>query len=273
MSNALRLTRERDGSKMTETEERWLNYAWSVINCPKSHRERCEALGAAVPGHGRVDGNEVRWPGYLGEAYREGTGILCVGAVHREARPEDEASDSAMRRTNAALVNAHRRWVQRGRSRDEDRDYLAAVRVAYEDALPRWARWRRHFRSLVEDYLGMSRREIVWTNLAKCRVAIHRGSRVRGAEAKLTRLCQREFAPVSKLVDAIRPGLVLCCVLRAPGGGDIVSSWDSPPASPLVYCWQGQSGHDLHNTDPNARRLAEWAPEMARAYRARTQGA
>ena len=252
---------------MTKTEERWLDYAWSVINCPKSHRERCEALGAAVPGHGRVDGNEVRWPGYLGAGYREGTGILCVGAVHREARPEDEARDSVTRRTNAELVNAHRRWVQRGRSQDEDRDYLAAVRVAYEDALPRWARWR-HFRLLVEDHLGMSRREIAWTNLAKCRVAIHRGSSVRRAEAKLTRLCQREFAPVSKLVDAIRPGLVLCCVLHAD---DIVSSWDSPSASPPVYCWHGKTGHDLNNTDPNRRSLAEWAPEMARAYRARTK--
>lgn len=115
----------------------------------------------------------------------------------------------------------------------------------------------------------MSGREIAWTNLAKCRVAIHRGSGVRRAEAKLARLCQREFAPVSKLVEAIRPGLVLCCVLHAD---DIVSSWDSPSASPLVYCWQGQSGHDLNNRDPNRRKLAEWAPEMARAYSARTQG-
>ena len=54
MSNALRLTRDRDGAKMTETEEHWLNYAWSVINCPRPRRERCEALGSAVPGHGRV---------------------------------------------------------------------------------------------------------------------------------------------------------------------------------------------------------------------------
>ena len=258
---------------MTETEERWLDYAWSVINCPKPHRERCEGLGAAVPGQGRVDGNEVRWPGYLGGGYREGTGILCVGAVHREARPEDEACDSVTRRANAELVRAHRRWAQRGRSRDEDRDYLAAVRVAYEDALPHWGRWKRHFCSLVEDHLCMSRREIAWTNLAKCRVPIHRGSRDRTAEAKLTRLCQSEFAPVSELVEAIRPSLVLCCVLYAAGGDDIVSSWDSPSASPLVYCWQGQSGHDLHNTDPNRRRLAEWAPEMVRAYEARTQRA
>ncbi len=258
---------------MTEIEERWLDYAWSIINCPKSHRERCEALGAAVPGHGRVDGNEVRWPGYLGEGYREGTGILCVGAVHREARPEEEARDSVTRRTNAELVNAHRRWVQRGRSRDEDRDYLAAVRAAYECALPRWDRWKDHFRTLVEVHLGMSRREIAWTNLAKCRVPIHRGNRIRTAEAKLIRLCQRDFAPVTELVEAIRPGLVLCCVLHAPSGGDIVSSWDSSSASPLVYCWQGRTGHDLHNRDPQRRRLAEWAPEMARAYRTRTQGA
>ncbi len=256
---------------MTATEERWLDYAWSVINCPASHRERCEALGAAIPGIGRVDGNEVRWPGYLGRGYRERVGVLCVGAVHREARPEDEARNSVIRRTNTQMVNAHRRWLQRGRSRDEDRTYLEAVRGAYEDALPHWSRWKRHFRSLVQDYLGISRTDIAWANLAKCRVAIHLGSRIRTAEAKLTRLCQQEFSPVSQLVDAIRPGLVLTCVLHAKVGGGIVSSWESRSTSPIVFSWQGQSGHDRHNTDPDARQLREWAPRMAAAYRARTQ--
>ena len=257
---------------MTEIEDRWLDYAWSIVNCPTFHRNRCEALGAAIPGPGRVDGNEVRWPGYLGRDYPEESGILCVAAVHREGSPEDEAGDPVIRRTNAELVDAHRRWVRCGRSSREDRAYLEAVRGAYEHALPRWSRWKRHFRPLVEDYLGMRRAEIAWTNLAKCRVAIHRGNRVRTAEAKLTRLCQQEFAPVSELVDRIRPALVLTCVLHARAGGGIVSSWGSQSASPLVHCWQGQSGHDRHNTTIGARKLSEWAPEMVSEYRARIVG-
>ena len=88
------------------------------------------------------------------------------------------------------MVNAHRRWLQRGRSRDEDRTYLEAVRGAYEDALPHWSRWKRHFRSLVQDYLGISRTDIAWANLAKCRVAIHLGSRICTAPGSLdTHLC------------------------------------------------------------------------------------
>ncbi len=34
-----------------------------------------------------------------------------------------------------------------------------------------------------------------------------------------------------------------------------------------VYSWQGQSGHDRHNTDPSERRMEEWAPEMAEEIR------
>ena len=255
-----------------ETEQRWLDYAWSVVDCPDRHRAQCEALGAAVPGPGRVDGNEVRWPGYLGRDYREGVGVLCVAAVHREARPEEEAPGTAVGRTNAALVEAHRRWLRQGRSQGEDSRFLESVRDAYEEALPHWSRWNRHFRALVQDYLGMSRSGIAWTNLAKCRVAIHLGGQTRTAEATLQPFCQRDFAPVSELVEAIRPALVLACVLNARQGGGIVSSWASPSASPLVFSWQGQSGHDRHNRDPQARRLSEWAPEMAAAYRDRVRG-
>ena len=224
-----------------------------------------------MPGPGRVDGNEVRWPGYLGRGYQERVGVLCVGAVHREARPEDETGNSVKQRTNAELVNAHRRWA-RGRSPDEDSVYLEAVRRAYEDALPHWSRWKRHFLSLVQDHLGMSRTDIAWTNLAKCRVAIHRGNKTRTAWRQLTPLCQQEFSPVGQLVEAIRPGLVLTCVLNAKTGGGIVSSWKSESSSPLVFSWQGQSGHDRHNTDPSRRRLDEWAPDMVAAYKAAISG-
>ena len=151
-----------------------------------------------------------------------------------------------------------------GRTATNDAHYLESVRTAYEAALPQWSRWRRHFRSLVEDYLKLDLTQIAWTNLAKCRVPTHRGSAARRAEAKVTRLCQREFAPMRVLVDRIRPQIVLTCVLRAGREGDIVSSWDGNLSSPLVYAWHGQSGQDRHNTDPSARRLREWAPRMLR---------
>lgn len=192
---------------------------------------------------------------------------MCVGAVHREPSIEYEDNDPVGARTNAELIEGARRWLRDGRSLESDGAYLGTLRDAYEEALPSWPRWKRHFRTLVEDYLGLSVTEIAWTNLAKCRVPIHSGDSARRAQEHLTRLCQADFASVSDLVDRIRPVAVLVAVLKAGPGGPIVSSWESSNASPLVYAWQGQSGHDLHNTDPQARRLSEWAPEMAAQVR------
>jgi hypothetical protein len=70
-----------------------------------------------------------------------------------------------------------------------------------------------------------------------------------------------------ELVEAIRPVAVLVAVLRAGTDGDLVTRWSSPSCSPLVFSWQGQSGHDRHNTDPEARPLQQWAPEMARVVK------
>lgn len=88
----------------------------------------------------------------------------------------------------------------------------------------------------------------------------------RGARFDLFAHCP-PWRNLSDLVDRIRPVAVLVAVLKAGSGGPIVSSWESPNASPLVFTWQGQSGHDRHNTDPQALRLSEWAPEMAAQVR------
>jgi hypothetical protein len=183
---------------------------------------------------------------------------------------EGERESAVVAETNAELAATAREWLAAGRSGDTDAHYLARLQDAYVRALPSWSRWNRHFRVLVEDYLRMDRTQIAWANLARCRVSIDRGSKQRAAEASLTRLCQRQF-PMSGLVDAIRPVAVLVAVLQARPGGDIVSSWKSPSCSPLVFAWQGQSGHDRHNTARDARPLREWAPEMATAVRIATR--
>lgn len=253
---------------MTQTERAWLEYAWRVVACPDDHLARCIANGAAVPGEGRVDGNDLRWPGYLGREYRSGRSVLCVGAVHRESSVKNEDASEIIANINRRLISSARTWLAYGRSKNSDAAYLEEVRDAYEKGLPAWPRYQRHFRRLVQDHLGLSVPEIAWTNLAKCRVPIDRGAAQRQAEQRLTRLCQAEFAPLRNLVDAIRPTAVLVAVLHAGRNGDIVD-WGAIGWKPLVYSWQGQSGHDRHNTDPSARRLEEWAPEMAEQIRLR----
>ncbi len=249
---------------ISEVEARWLDYAWAVVNCPDYHRRKCVADGAAVPGPGRTDGNDLRWPGYIGRNYVPGHSILCVGAVHREPNPEEE--------TAHGLIASARHWLAEGRSETSDHEYLESVREQYEQNLPRWSRWNRHFRTLIVNYLGADITEIAWTNLAKCRVSIDRGATVRQAEQKLTRLCQAEFAPMADLVEKIEPVACLVSVLHGGRGGSIVDAWDGETVRPLVYSWQGQSGHDRHNTVSGARRLEEWAPEMAEAVRRRREG-
>jgi hypothetical protein len=253
---------------LTDVERDWLDYAWRVVTCPAEHRSACIAAGGAVPGPGRVDGNELRWPGYVGRRWEPGRGVLCVGAVHREADPTKHVGPT-ITRTNRELNEATRAWQSRGRSPHGDETYLRAIQDAYVDALPTWDRWNRHFRPLVEDHLRMAREEIAWTNLAKCRVSIDRGAGERAAEQKVIRLCQQRFVPIADLVAALRPAAVLCCVLKAIPGGGIVESWDSSAWSPRVFTWFGLTGHDRHNTDPHRRDFSEWAPEAAAMIRAR----
>ena len=252
----------------SETERRWLDYAWAVVNCPESHRRECVLAGGAVPGPGRPDGNDLRWPGYLGRNYDERRGVLCVGAVHRESSPERLASHPIVARTDANLIAGTRAWLSSRRPPGADEEYLEVVRRNYEEALPQWGRWRRHFRELIERHLHMDLTQIAWANLAKCRVSIDLGSKQRKAEGCLQRLCQGTF-PIAELVEAIRPVVVLVASLNARSGGEIVDAWKSPSCAPLVYAWQGQSGHDRHNTDPQARPLRQWAPEMAQKARSR----
>jgi hypothetical protein len=253
---------------LTEVERNWLDYAWRVVNCPDEHRAVCVAAGGAVPGPGRVDGNELRWPGYVGRKWIPGRGVLCVGAVHREADQAKHGGE-VISRTNRELNEATRAWASRGRSTETDEVYLRAVQAAYVDALPTWERWNQHFRPLVNDLLKMNTDEIAWANLAKCRVSIDRGAHQQAAEQKVTRLCQQQFVPMSDLVAALRPAAVLCSVLRAGPGEGIVESWEGVEWSPMVITWFGRTGHDRYNKHPLRRAFSVWAPEAATAIRAR----
>ena len=233
----------------TPTEARWLDYAWRVATCGPAHRARCELQGGASARPGE-EGNELRWPGYIGRDYQEGTGVLCVGHVHG-TNWNDRADSMARPRLEAAL----REWIASRRSDVADRTYLETVRDVFERWLPSWRRWG-HFR-VVLDKVGMleahdlSVREIAWTNLAKCRAP-------RGVNnERLTAFCQRDY-PIEEVVEAIRPAAVLTCVKNAYEGGSIVRTWRAPSADSLVFTWDGRRG-----TDRAGRKLRIWAEEAA----------
>src|SRR3954468_11235119 len=101
-------------ASLVDVEQRWLDHAWRVASCPDGHRRLCETAGGAAPRAGAVDGNELRWPGYLGRNY---IGILCVGHVSREVTPQHLAlMPTQVRRSYARLEAASRGWLAAGRS-------------------------------------------------------------------------------------------------------------------------------------------------------------
>ena len=208
----------------------------------------------------------MRWPGYLGERYEPEQGVLCVGAVHRQGTTELHVRDPVNAATDGELVSVTRSWLTEGRSAASESATCTGC------GRPTFARFRRgrggggtsaRWSRTTSAWIARRSRTPILRSVA-CRSTA--APNTRAAEATLTRLCQRAY-PIAELAEALRPAAVLVAVLGGRPGGDIVSRWSSPTWSPLVYAWQGQSGHDRHNTAPGARPLHEWAPEMVEEVR------
>lgn len=232
---------------MRDVEQRWLDYAWRVVNCPEWHKRECLAAGAVPPGdtrEGRHD--DLRWPGWLGHDYPEEGGILWVaGLLTPRAGEHDGIRHEQVRPAARAIPS----WREAGRSGDGR--FLDESRTIGETDFDggSHARWNKGFRPFVADYMGMRATHIAWTNLAKCRA--------HGNGEHLARVCQSAF-PARDIVWAVRPALVLVSVLNARPGGDVVDTWHCDDIDPLVWAF-----HGLRSTDHLGRKLGVWAPELA----------
>jgi hypothetical protein len=233
----------------TEIKDRWLQYAWEVLRCPPRHVMRCEELGASRPGPGEADGNELRWPGYIGRNFGPEPRVLCVSIAHADPRELQHGQDPRILEVNRRLVATARKWLEGGRLAESDSAYLERTRREYEKA---WDLWRvlAKFRRLVEDHLGLDRTQVAFGNLAKCRVA---GSMER---QRLARYCQR-WMPASRLVEATAASMVLVSVIQAGTAGSIVGSWDTAEFHPRVFAFHGRRG-----TDSDGRRMEQWTQEL-----------
>lgn len=240
-------------------ESAWLDYAWAVANCPASHLAVCQREGAAPAVPGRDSGNGMRFPGYLGAAYQSGR-ALCLGSAWGEPPPEESDPDKTRVALDRTIDEIQRDWVREGRSAASDSTYLRGARSAYSEAIQTWPQWRRYFRSIVEDYVGLDVTQIAWSNFAKCRTPAP------GGGIALARACQGQF-PIADLIEAIHPVVVFTAVLAAGRPWEVVRTWGSLDPPPLVYAF-----HGLRGTDDAGRKLRDWAAEAGRAVAGRRHG-
>ena len=186
---------------LTPWEHWWLGYARRLL-ADEGHRTACAGIGGSRPSDvPAIDDPDLRWPGYLGRAYRPG-GVLCVGKVHRNFRSGSLPAD-----LGGSLVDATREFSAGTLS---DAGYLAAVRAAYAVGLAGAWRVGETFSHALGP-LGVDVDEIVYVNAARCQFPQPAPSDLsKRRQDDLVRLCLRATEyPITELVAALRPSLVL----------------------------------------------------------------
>ena len=251
MNEGTRNVAPKSVEQLALAERRWLDYAWRIVNCPPEHRQGCFAHGAA--GGPGLDGiNQLRFPGYLGRDFR---GLLCVAHVHREPEKGGVGDTARDREAGRRLLTADEEWRARARSRNSDGAFLEAVRHHYETMFFTWDVWKP-FRKLVEEVsFGVS--QLAFANLAKCR------QRKGPSPEPLIEFCQRDF-PMTELVEAIRPRVVLVAVKHGGPGGGLGIRWRSAHSDPYVWAFQR-----LNKQSAGGRSPSEWWAEVVAELRSR----
>jgi len=206
-------------------EQRWLDYCWSVLT-DRDHIQQCEQAGGAG-----LEDKSLRWPGYLGSAYKPG-GLLLVANIHR-----DFASGQAVSALASNLVSTAKSWRDGGRSDKSDRQYLSAIQLCYFQGLSQWKVGKWFAKYLAKS--GESFEQIAYVNAARCQAR-------RGTCPELQRLCLARF-PLDDLAAFLKPRLILTC-------STIVRDSDMGKTSIRWF-------HQLYGTDRQRRAFSDWSQE------------
>jgi hypothetical protein len=196
-------------SVTTETEELWLDYARRLLS-DDEHIKECNAIGATYPRF-CIDGDDLRWPGYLGSNFRPGRGVLAIANIHREFDSGDVGEDA-----RDELVNVTRGFRAGSVSPDE---YLIRSRAVYVKGYAGWTIFK-HLRGLLES-AGLDSTHLAYTNAAKCQLggvpsgatwdADDKATLKTSADRvtpKLQRLCLSRY-PLASLVRDLSPAVVI----------------------------------------------------------------
>ena len=236
-----------------EWEADWLGYARRLLN-DTQHKLACD-LALGTEAIRRSDADDLRWPGYLGSAYRPG-GLLIAFTVHRElasGRPPlpDQARDG--------LVAATRAW--RNESID-DSEWLTILRATYSAGLGRhWTvgKLLGHLGRLMPLRVD----EIAYVNAARCQVVENAPvlARRRQIIKDVVERCTIDY-PLRDLTAILKPA-----ALVVPKETFDVARDDLPPEVPLFVIHQRrlclQVSHRSGSWDlPAGTLIADWAPAL-----------
>jgi hypothetical protein len=173
----------------SEVLHRWLDYAYDMMRHPGKACQ-CEPY----------DNGGIRWPGYIGSDYR---GVLFVGARHNA----NGLRDAGLLATNRPLrryADELRSWSALQRTERGDRKMLDAMRCAYRDSYPLWAKrgvWKIF--QCIRDSMCLNWDNVASVNLARCYLP-----EIKTGEDDQHILSHWEHCSLDPIIKALQPSIV-----------------------------------------------------------------
>jgi hypothetical protein len=199
-------------------EQAWMNRVDRIVTCTAHIQETHEAGGS--PDYDELDGQWLRWPGFIGSEYGLGVRVLGVANVHRGFRSKRFRTINPQRKHTPehviALDDAVRVTGQRAAGAIGDREYLDGLRPMYQLGLSGSWSVGDVFRAGLEALLpwseeGMQR--IAYANVSCCQIP--EAVRIPNAATvteEIQALCLKHH-PLLDLTASLEPHVILCCSL------------------------------------------------------------
>jgi len=213
-------------------EKKWLEYSWRLVT-DDEHLIECKKNG----GKG-IDDKELRWPGYLGENYKEG-GVVFIGNIHRNFNSGGAVNGDLAER----LISNLRYWISQERGSITDSYYLAGNRANYLEGFSKW-RISYCFKKFL-DAANLTWKDITYINAAKCQS-------IDGPEKKLQKLCLKRHS-LTDLFESLKPSVVLT-------GSSVARDLNTSNTPFFLF-----NTRNCLNSEQS--RIEEWLPKAVQTYK------
>jgi hypothetical protein len=187
------------------------------------------------------DDPALRYPGYLGEAFRPETGTLVIYGIHREFHSENLVTDPNGVIEGFILASQHLQKSETPDDTDLER-YIRAHRAMYEIGLSGGWRVSSHLKEAMPacglsfDRHGVS--GIAYVNVSCCQVPELQKNGNDDTRRKnwLKKSCSAAH-PVAEVVKLLRPAIVLCA--SSPGYASLAKAHVGGSLATVFYNQNG----------------------------------